>query len=289
MAPITIASGWPIEARRSLLAGIALIGAVSLIALLAPWLGDPYYQDFATGLSPAGLPLGPNHTHPLGTDSLGRDVLARVALAGRVSLSIGILAALLSLALGATVGMMAGFYGGFLEALLMRLTDIGLALPTTLAGLAMTALLPAGLLRPVVIITLLFWAYPARLVYNETLRMRRRGFVEAAVAMGEARYRILLRHILPHLKTLLLTYAPMNAAAAVMMEATLSYLGAGVPLPTPSWGNMIGEGQGALAFAPHLFLAPAAFLLLTTLGFLLIAEGFKQAHSRGIRFSWLAL
>ncbi len=289
MAPITIASGWPIEARRSVAIGGALVGAVGCIALLAPWLGDPYYQDFAAGLSPLGLPLGPSPAHPLGTDTLGRDVLARAAFAGRVSLSIGILAAVLSLALGAAVGMVAGFYGGFLEAFLMRLTDIGLALPTTLAGLALTALLPAGPLRPVAIITILFWAYPARLIYNETLRMRRRGFVEAAVAMGEARHRILLRHVLPHLKTLLLTYAPMNAAAAVMMEATLSYLGAGVPLPTPSWGNMIGEGQGALAFAPHLFLAPAAFLLLTTMGLLLIAEGLKQAHPGERRFSWLAL
>jgi len=289
MAPITIASGWPIEARRRLLGGLALVGGIGLIAILAPWLGDPYYQDFAAGLSPAGLPLGPSPQHPLGTDTLGRDVLARVALAGRVSLSIGILAALLSLALGAAVGMVAGFYGGLAEALLMRLTDIGLALPTTLAGLAMTALLPAGPLRPVLIITVLFWAYPARLVYNETLRMRRRGFVEAAVAIGEARHRILLRHILPHLGSLLLTYAPMNAAAAVMMEATLSYLGAGVPLPTPSWGNMIGEGQGALAFAPHLFLAPAALLLLTTLGLVLISEGLKQAHPEGVRFSWLEL
>ena len=236
----------------------------------------------------AGLPLPVGSPgYPLGSDQLGRGMLPRLAYGARVSLLVALTANLTSMALGVLVALLAGFYGRVTEGVLLRLADISLALPATLAALVLAAYLPAGLFRVIVITTVLFWAYPARLLYGEVLRIRRRTFIEAAEAAGLSGGAIVRRHVLPHLWPLIVTYAPLNAAAAVLFEATLSFLGAGIDPPTPSWGNMIAEGESSIFFAPHLLIEPAALILLATLAFLLIGEGLKSRTPDLARVSWL--
>ncbi|MGH3220425.1 MAG: ABC transporter permease, partial [Streptosporangiaceae bacterium] len=163
----------PVRARRSarwpatLITGSALLLVFVGVAIAAPTFGNPLHQDLINGLTPTGLPLGISRAHPLGTDALGRSELARLAFGIRISVIVALVSNLTSIAVGATVGLLAGFFGGPLEAVLMRITDIGLALPYTLAALVIAGLMPAGLTRVIVIITALFWAYPARLVYGE--------------------------------------------------------------------------------------------------------------------------
>jgi ABC-type dipeptide/oligopeptide/nickel transport system permease subunit len=277
------AARWP----ATLIAGTALLLLFIGVAAAAPAFGNPLRQDLLHGLTRTGLPLGMSWAHPLGTDTLGRSELARLAFGIRTSVIVALAANLTSIAAGAAVGLLAGFFRGPVEAVLMRVTDIGLALPYTLAALVIAGLMTAGLTRVIVIITALFWAYPARLVYGEVLRLRRRGFVEAAEAMGAGGLTVVRRHLAPHVFTLLVTYSPLNAASAVVFEATLSYLGAGINPPAASLGNMISDGQSAISYAPHLLLVPAAAILLITMSFLLIGEGLKARNPDLARVSWL--
>lgn len=274
---------WP----GTLIAGTLLLAAFAVIGACASLFGSPVHQDVLHGLSPTGLPLGPSAHHLLGTDTLGRDELARLAYGVRVSVIVAVVSNITSIVIGAAVGLLAGFFRGPVEAVLMRVTDVGLALPYTLAALVIAALMTAGLSRVIVIITVLFWSYPARLVYGEVLRLRGRGFVEAGEAMGAGGLAVVRRHLAPHVFTLLVTYSPLNAASAVVFEATLSYLGAGINPPTASLGNMISDGQTAISYAPHLLFAPAAGILLLTLSFLLIGEGLKARNPDLRRVSWL--
>lgn len=274
---------WP----GTLIAGTALLLVFTGIAVAAPAFGNPLHQNLLGGLTPSGLPLGLSWAHPLGTDALGRSELARLAFGIRTSIIVAVVSNVTSIAVGAAVGLAAGFFRGPVEAVLMRLTDVGLALPYTLAALVIAGLMTAGLTRVIVIITALFWAYPARLVYGEVLRLRHRGFVESAEAMGVSGTSIATRHLAPHMFPLLVTYSPLNAASAVVFEATLSYLGAGINPPTASLGNMISDGQSALSYAPHLLLVPAVAILLITMSFLLIGEGLKARNPDLKRVSWL--
>jgi peptide/nickel transport system permease protein len=274
---------WP----ATLIAGTVMLAAFAVIGACAGLFGSPVHQDVLHGLTPTGLPLGPSAQHLLGTDTLGRDELARLAYGIRVSVIVAVVSNITSIVIGAAVGLLAGFFRGPVEAVLMRVTDVGLALPYTLAALVIAALMTAGLGRVIVIITVLFWSYPARLVYGEVLRLRGRGFVEAGEAMGSGGLAVVRRHLAPHVFTLLVTYSPLNAASAVVFEATLSYLGAGINPPTASLGNMISDGQTAISYAPHLLYAPAAGILLLTLSFLLIGEGLKARNPDLKRVSWL--
>jgi ABC-type dipeptide/oligopeptide/nickel transport system permease subunit len=269
--------------------GIAILAAVSAFALLAPLFGSPVHQDFAHGLSANGFPVGLSARYPLGTDTLGRSMLARLAYGARASLVVAVVSTVSTLTVALAVGLIAGFFRGKAETVLMRIIDVALAFPAVLVALILAALMPAGLLRVLVIITVLFWAYPARIVYSEVLRMRNRGFVEAAEAAGSPGRTTIRRHVLPHLVPLIASYAPLNAAAAILFEATLSYLGAGIDPPAASWGNMISDGQQSMGFAPHILVEPALFLAFTILGFLLVSEGLRAREHAVSRVSWLAV
>ena len=274
---------WP------LISGAGILGALLMFALLAPVFGSPVHQDFAHGLSKSGFPIGISARYPLGTDTLGRSMLARLAYGARASMVVASVSTVSTLTVALAVGVVAGFQRGRTESALMRLTDVALAFPAVLVALILAALLPAGLFRVLVIITVLFWAYPARIVYSEALRMRSRGFVEAAEASGSSARATIRRHILPHLFPLVVSYAPLNAAAAILFEATLSYLGAGIDPPAASWGNMIADGQQSMSFAPHILLEPSLFLALAVLAFLLLGEGLKARERAISRTSWLVV
>jgi oligopeptide transport system permease protein len=275
------------DSRGSLIAGSALLAALVVFALAAPLFGSPY-EIAPDGISEVGLPQGVGHPeHALGTDAIGRDMLARVAHGGRRSLQIAFLANLTSLALGTIVGLIAGFWRGMTEQLLMRVTDVFLSVPTVISGLALASVVGQGVLGVIVVVTALYWAWTARVVYGEVLRLRRRTFVEAAVAQGVRSTTIARRHLLPHLSSLLLVIAALNGAAVVAIGAGLSYLGAGVQPPLPEWGNMVFEGQQALEYAPHLVLVPLVPIVLCVLSFVLIGDGLSRRGSVSLRRSWL--
>jgi peptide/nickel transport system permease protein len=258
-----------------------------LLALLAPFLADPYATPI-DGLTLEGLPYGVlSDGHLLGTDALGRDMLSRTAHGARVSLEIALIANITSVGLGTIVGMLAGFHRGWVEQVLMRLTDVFLAIPTILSGLALASVVGRGVGGIVLVITALYWAWTSRLVFGETLRLRRRAFVEAAIAQGVPSRTVVRRHVLPHLLPILLTVAALNGAAVVAVGTGLSYLGAGIQAPEPEWGNMLAEGQGALDYAPHLLLVPLACVVLAVFSFVLIAEAIARRGDVHLRRSWL--
>jgi peptide/nickel transport system permease protein len=267
--------------------GVGILGALLIFAILAPVFGSPVHQDFIHGVSNNGFPTGISARYPFGTDTLGRSMLARLAYGARASMVVAVVSTVSTLTVALAIGVVAGFFRGKTETALMRLTDVALAFPAVLVALILAALLPAGLLRVLVIITVLFWAYPARIIYSEVLRIRGRGFVEAADAAGSPGRSMIRLHILPHLFPLVVSYAPLNAAAAILFEATLSYLGAGIDPPAASWGNMISDGQQSMGFAPHILIEPSLFLGLAILGFLLVSEGLKSGERAISRTSWL--
>ena len=270
-----------------LVAGAAVLAACAGLAIVAPLFGSPNHQDLLHGLGPTGLPVGPSARYPLGADLLGRDELTRLVYGIRVSLTVALISNATSIAIGATVGLLAGYFRGPVEQFLMRFTDVGLALPYTLAGLVIAAVMSAGMTRVIVIITVLFWSYPARLVYGEVLRLRTRSFVEAGEAMGSTGLAIVRRHLAPHVTSMMIAYSPLNAASAVAFEATLSYLSAGINPPTASLGNMISDGQVAISYAPTLVIAPGLAIMVLTLAFLLVGEGIKAYNPDLRRLSWL--
>jgi peptide/nickel transport system permease protein len=270
--------------------GALLLALIAAFAFAAPLFGSPIRQDFTNGLTKDGLPLGIGGRYLLGTDFLGRNMLARLAFGARASITVAVVSNATSLTIGTLVGVWAGYFRGRVETVLMRCTDIALAVPYVLAALVIAALLQAGIGRVIIIITALSWAYPARLIYGEVVRLRGRGFVEAAEAFGSPGRSTVLRHIVPHTIPLVVSYSPLNAAGAVLFEATLSYLGAGINPPTPSWGNMISDGQAALGIAPHILIEPSIALSLAVLSFLLLGEGFKRRSTNAVsRTSWLGV
>ena len=258
-----------------------------LLAVLAPLFGDALATPIG-GLDDAGLPLGPlTAGHLLGTDALGRDMLARAATGGRASLQIAFLSNATSIGLGTAVGLVAGYYRGWVEQVLMRLTDVFLAIPTAISGLALASVLGTGVLGIVTVVTALYWAWAARIVFGETLALRRRTFVEAAIASGVSGPTVIRRHILPNLTSLILSLAALNGASVVAIGSGLSYLGAGIQPPTAEWGNMLAEGQDAIDFAPHLVLVPLGCVVLTVFAFVLIGEALARRGSSSLRRSWL--
>ena len=258
-----------------------------MIAIAAPLLGDPYATPI-DGLSAGGLPRGVlTDGHLLGTDALGRDMLARVAYGARATLAITFASTLATMLLGTAVGLAAGFYRGAAEHALMRVVDVFLAIPTVISGLALASVFGTGAIGIACVVTALYWAWTARLVFGETLALRRRTFVEAAVAQGVPGRTVIRRHVLPHLTSLVLTVAALNAATVVSVGSGLSYLGAGIQPPTPEWGNMLAEGQDSIDYAPHLVVVPLACVVLTVFSFVLIGEALARRGSVSLRRSWL--
>ena len=255
--------------------GVLLLALVTAIAIFAP----PFLADPAEVPDPVGSAnLAPSATHPLGTDALSRDVLARVVSGARVSLSVGFLAVLLSISLGATIGLVAGYLGGAVDAALMRVVDAALAIPR----LFVLLLLLAGDWRaPLTVLILLIgatgWFSTARLVRGEVLRLREENYVSAAEALGAKPGRIMFRHLLPNTLGPLLVAATLGVGDVILLEAGLSFLGLGVQAPTPSWGGMILDGKPYLATAPWVGLFPGLAIVLTVLSANLLGDALRDA------------
>ncbi len=268
---------------RLALAGAAIILAFAAMAVAAPHLApyDPT-QRFVNGISDQGAPLPPGTAgFLLGTDTIGHDVLSRLIWGARVSLFVGVLANAIAVVIGAALGAAAGYYGGLVSSIIMRFTDIMLAFPVLLLGVALVAVLTPGIPVIIAVIGLVSWTSMARIIHGQVLALRERDFVEAARATGVGSTRILLRHILPHLVSPIVVYSSLGVATAVLFEASLSFLGLGIQPPEPSWGRMVSEGaavQGASGFAyPWLLLFPGAAVFLTVLAFNLLGDGLRDA------------
>ena len=266
--------------NRSALAGLALVSALVVFALLFPAVSshDPWTSDFVRGVAPSGGPVGPGRAFLLGTDRIFRDELVRLAYGARLSLFIAVSATLLATALGGTVGVVSGYFGGKVDFVLMRVVDVGLAFPFLLLVMAIGAAL--GRTTPetiLVVLGLTGWLGTARIVRARTLQVRSADFVLASRALGQATSRILLRHVVPNVAGPLTVLATLSVAQMILAESVLSYLGAGVAPPAPTWGHMLLEGQDYLVVAPWTLLAPAAAILLSVIGFNLVGEGLRDA------------
>src|SRR5689334_490835 len=242
--------------------GALLLLAIVVAAVLAPELAPfPPDTQFADGLSDDGGPLPPGGRFLLGTDLLGRDLLSRLIYGARTSLIIGVVANGVAVVTGTLLGVTAGYLRGPVGGAIMRLTDLMMAFPALLLAIALAAILEPSLW----IVAMVNWVQIARVVYTKTTTLAEREFVLATVGFGAGSWRILLRHILPHLLPTILVYSTLGIATTVLLEATLSFLGIGVRPPTPSWGNIIYENQTYFTSAPWLVFFPAAGIIALAL------------------------
>lgn len=248
--------------RSPLLPGLLVLSLLIAGALFAPQLSPspPVAQSLENGLA------APTLDHPLGRDRLGRDQLSRVLYGARVSLGIGLGTVALSLVLGVLLGCAAGYLGGPVDFLIMRLVDVLLAFPGLLLAIALAAVLGPGTGNVVLALGLTAWTSYARLARGEVLSLRRREHVVAAEAMGLGPARVIARHLLPLLAAPLLVQASFGVAGAIVAESSLSFLGLGVQAPSPSWGSMLNDGRSFLLVAPHLTIFPGLAILFTVLG-----------------------
>ena len=252
--------------------GLTILGSIVAAAVFAPLLApySPNEQNLAADL----LPQSPQHL--LGTDKLGRDVLSRILYGGRVSIFVGVASVAVSLTLGFFIGSIAGYFGGWIDELLMRLVDVLLAFPGILLAIALTAVLGPGLNHVVLALCVIGWTSYARLTRAEILLLRERDFISAAQALGGSPARIIVLHMLPNLASPLTIQATFHMAAAILAEGALSFLGLGIQPPSPSWGSMLNEGRQFLLVAPYLTTFPGIALMATVLGLNLVGDALTE-------------
>jgi peptide/nickel transport system permease protein len=252
--------------------GIAFLCLATIAAIIGPWIipYDPSAQTLAMRL------MGPSWRHPLGLDELGRDVLSRLLVGGRVSLFVGLSVVSISTVIGVTVGAIAGYAGGWIDSLFGRVMDILLAFPGILLAIALVAVLGPGLSNVVLALAAIGWVSYARLVRGQVLKIREMEYVQAARATGAPIARILLRHVVPATLSATIVQATLGMAGAVIAEASLSFLGLGVQPPTPSWGSMLDAGRSHLFDAPHLTIFPGLAIAALVLGFNIAGDALRD-------------
>jgi len=253
--------------------GLALAGLAVIAAVAAPVLAphDPVKVDFSQGLKPPGTP-----GHLLGTDQLGRDTLSRVLYGARVALFIGLCTVLLTAIVGGLLGLLAGFFGGWLSQSLMRLCDVQLSFPFILLALTINAIVGLGLRNIIISLAAAGWVVYARVVRGEVLSVKQRDYVQAASALGTGRARILFRHVLPNVAPSIIIVASLQFSQFIVAEAAISFLGFGVQPPTPAWGSMLSESRDFLYIAWWLAAFPGAALALTALGINLVGDWLRD-------------
>jgi peptide/nickel transport system permease protein len=267
--------------NRLALVGLALVVALTATATLAPWLAphDPARQSLIEKRAK------PGGKYVLGADEFGRDILSRVIYGSRVALLVGLLSAAIAVAGGLLLGTLAGFAGGWLDAVLMRAVEILLAFPYLLLALAIVAALGPGALNTTIAVGV--WGVPAvtRIVRGSVLSLRETEYVGAARALGASVFALLRRHILPNIAPGLIVYATLFMANAILLEAALSFLGLGVQPPTASWGLMVSTGRDVLLVAPHVATVPGLAIMVAVLAFNLVGDGLRDALDPRLRGS----
>lgn len=281
-APVLRRIGLLHQIRRSKMAvaGLTITVLLILVALFALacdlWEGLRVLPDpRETNLRAITLP--PSKNHILGTDDMGRDIASRIIYGSQISLSVGIVAEIISLAIGLTIGAIAGYYGGWLDNLLMRFTDIIFAFPTALFAIAVSAVFEKRTIVTLfLILGLIGWAGIARIVRGTVLSVKEQEFAEAARALGGRDARIILRHILPNSLAPVIIAASIGVAGNILTEAWLSFLGLGLEASVPSWGNMIRDGQQFITTKPWICIFPGLAIIITVLGFNLLGDGLRD-------------
>lgn len=266
--------------RRGLLGvGLAMGALLVVLAIIGPALA-PF--DPAAPVAPQlAEPSPPGAPFWLGTDDLGRDVLSRLLYGARISLVVGLVAMAVTMGIGTVVGLAAGYFGGAVDVVLMRFTDVMLAFPGLLLAVALVAVMRPSVWTIFVVIGLVSWTGVARVVRSEALSLRERDFVVAARAMGAGHARIVVRHVLPNVAPTLVVIAALSTSGTILLDAGLSFLGIGVPPPTPTWGRMIQEASTYYRVAPWLMAFPGLAVLYAVLAFNLIAYGLAERGRLG--------
>jgi len=253
--------------------GLIVIAFLVLTCVAAPLIApyDPYAVDFAH------VREAPTWQHWMGTDLQGRDILTRMLYGGQASLAVGFFSQLVIMAIGITIGAISGYYGGVVDTVIMRLTDILYAFPSVLFLIILLTLLGHGFLNLIIAMTVTGWLGPARLVRGEVLQLKEREFIEAARCVGTRDREIIFKHLFPNLLGPIIVSFTLGIPGAIMAEAGLSFLGLGLIPPTPSWGTMLNMGFTMFRVAPHLVIFPASVIAITMVAFLYVGDGMRDA------------
>ncbi|MDR0525384.1 MAG: ABC transporter permease [Spirochaetaceae bacterium] len=260
--------------HRFAAAGLGVIGMLIMCAVFAPLLApmDPYVIGGDFGAAPDGK-------HLLGTDSIGRDVLSRLIYGSRVSVSVGVGTVLIATILGILLGLQSGYFGGFIDMIIMRIADVFLSFPTMILLMVISSIAGPGLDKMIIIMGLLGWPGVARLVRSNVLSIKQLDYTKSAIALGFKNQRILFFHILPNAMGPILVNATFGVARAILVESSLSFLGLGVNPPTATWGNMLTDAQSltTLTSKPWLWVPPGGMILLSVLAFNFVGDGLRDA------------
>jgi peptide/nickel transport system permease protein len=267
------------------LLGAVIVGAALLVAIFAPYLTphDPFAQDLNLRLIPPVWMEGSQPTHLLGTDQIGRDYLSRLIYGTRISLLIGVLTVITSGLIGVTLGIVGGFYGGRIDDFVMFLITSRLSIPLILVALTVVALVGSSLTVVILTLGLLLWDRFAVVARTTTMQVRNLDFVAAAQAAGASRVHLLVREVLPNIANHLVVVATLEMALAILLEASLSFLGLGVPPPLPSWGLMIAEAKEYMFFSPWVIMTPGVALFVLVLGINLLGDGLRDLLRADLR------
>jgi peptide/nickel transport system permease protein len=271
--------------RRNKMAivGLVIVILVVLMAVLAKPLSmgkDPYYM---LNVNEAPVEIGrpelmpPMRSHPLGTDELARDAWSRLLYGARVSLFIGIVASFLCIVIGTIVGLISGYFGGWVDILAMRFTDMMLCIPSLVLMVILSAILKGGVFQLILVIVTFGWMSSARLVRGQVLSLKEQEYVESARAIGASGWRIMFNHLLPNTMAPIIVSFSMSISGTIIHEASLSFLGLGIPQPIPSWGNMLTNSQNYMFSAPWLIWWPGLAIFVTVLGFNFLGDGLRDA------------
>jgi len=282
-------SPWRLATQRLLhdkasMISLSVIVFIVLVAIFAPVVaaivGHGANQQFPApiGVDASGQPLGPSSRFLLGTDPLGRDILVRIAYGARISLIVGVLAAVISVAIGAVVGLAAGYFGGLTDSVLARVMDWLLAIPFLLLAISLVTVIGPGLVVLLIVIGFLGWASVGRIIRGQVLSIREKEYVESARSMGAGPWRIMFIDILPNVIAPIIVYTSLLIPVTIIAEASLSFLGVGIPPPTADWGQMISDSQSVYQYGAWWYLVfPSLALLITTLAFNIFGDSVRDA------------
>jgi peptide/nickel transport system permease protein len=271
--------------RRLPLFSLAIVAAFVLVAILAPLLspGDPQAQSLRNRFKPPGWDEAGSWQHVLGTDRLGRDLLSRIIWGSRVSLAAGVVTVMLASAFGAAVGLVAGYHGGRIDGALMRVTDATMSFPVILLALILAVTVGPSFANVVIAIAVILWARYARVIRGQVLTLMELDFIAQARIAGAGASRIILRHLLPNTLNTLVVLVTLQIGYVIIVEASLSFLGAGIPPPTPAWGSMIAEGREFVTSAWWVSFFPGLAILLVVLAFNLLGDWLRDTLDPKLR------
>ncbi len=261
--------------NKAVLISLYFIGFLVLVALVGSHLTPftPDQIDYSLG----GIPRGPSLSHPFGTDNYGRDILSRSIYGTKVTLTVGVGAVLIFICVGTLLGAVSGYFGGFVDGIIMRIVDVMLSLPLLFFILVIQSILPPSMLNVILVIGLTGWAGTCRLVRGQVLSVREMTYVESARAVGASHWRIISRHVIPNVMAPVIVNATLGIATTILLESVLSFLGFGVQEPLSSWGSMLHKAQTYMTVAPWMVFFPGALIVLTVLAFNFLGDGLRDA------------